>query len=244
MDSSGSEQETVMDTCKHGNEQTGSINVREFCNKLNVLTCAQKGLCSIESVPVVTRLPHHNRKSVISLLCRSFFQHNPHPVHILHVYISISSPLKTSNLENATYLRHILSSCHSLTFITFTFSIDSEPYMGSSTWQYELNRTRLWDTLRKNWYNASCLSEKFSFTLTLFFPQKQWQTSQNTIIFYLFVVYFMMLPPTLTIQHQKNVANSNTVSWHLPEGTEKNYKKPVRVAGLWAKIWTYNLSNM
>jgi hypothetical protein len=43
---------------------------------------------------------------------------------------------------------------------------------------------------------------------------------------------------------QKYVTNSKTVSWHLPEGREKNYEKPVRVAGLWAKIWTHNLLNM
>jgi hypothetical protein len=34
------------------------------------------------------------------------------------------------------------------------------------------------------------------------------------------------------------------VSQHLPGGPEKNHEKPVRIAGLQAKIWTWDFLNM
>jgi putative SOS response-associated peptidase YedK len=38
--------------------------------------------------------------------------------------------------------------------------------------------------------------------------------------------------------------NFKVLFCHMPEGIEKTHKKPVRIAGLWAEIWTRDLLNV
>jgi hypothetical protein len=47
----------VAGCCEHGNEPSRSIKGRELLDKLNVLLASEDGICSMESMKVISKLP-------------------------------------------------------------------------------------------------------------------------------------------------------------------------------------------
>jgi hypothetical protein len=56
LDSSGSGQGSVADSCEHGNEPSGSIKGKEFLDQQSVLLAPQEGKSSIKFVACVPAL--------------------------------------------------------------------------------------------------------------------------------------------------------------------------------------------